>query len=98
VSFLRRILGGGAGTDKGADAGSPGEPKGSAAGEAKGSAAMAAAVEIDEHERERQLLRAEAERLDDDLIQRQLRYADRSWTPPAQGGTRRAEDGDPPTG
>jgi hypothetical protein len=30
----------------------------------------------------------------DDLIQRQQRYADRSWTPPAQGGERRAEDRD----
>ena len=49
---------------------------------------------LDEIERDRELLRAEALRLDDDLIQRQLRYADRAWTPPAQGGTRRAEDGD----
>ena len=30
--------------------------------------------------------------LDDDLIQRQMRYADRAWTPPAQGGDRRADD------
>ena len=40
------------------------------------------------------LLREEALRLNDDLIQRQLRYADRSWTPPAQGGSRRADDGE----
>lgn len=46
----------------------------------------------DEVERERALLRADAARLDDDLIQRQLRYADRSWTPPPQGGDLRAED------
>ena len=46
----------------------------------------------DEAERERELLLAEARRLDDDLIQRQLRYADRSWTPPPQGGVRRADD------
>ena len=46
----------------------------------------------DEAARERELLLAEARRLDDDLIQRQLRYADRSWTPPAQGGERRADD------
>jgi hypothetical protein len=45
-----------------------------------------------EQERERELIRADAERLDDDLIQRQMRYANRSWTPPAQGGTRRADD------
>lgn len=43
---------------------------------------------------ERELLLDEARRLDDDLIQRQLRFADRSWTPPAQGGTRRADDED----
>ena len=46
----------------------------------------------DEQERDRELLRAEADRMDDDFIQRQLRYADRKWTPPAQGGTRRADD------
>jgi hypothetical protein len=51
----------------------------------------------DELERERALLRAEAERLDDDLIQRQIRYADRSWTPPRQGGDVRAGD-EPQTG
>ena len=51
---------------------------------------------LDEIERDRVLLREEALRLNDDLIQRQLRYADRRWTPPAQGGTRRAEDGDRP--
>lgn len=45
-----------------------------------------------EQERDRELLRADAERMSDDFIQRQMRYADRSWTPPAQGGTRRADD------
>ena len=63
-------------------AGSPGSPG------TPGDAAL------DEVERDRELLRAEAHRLDDDLIQRQLRYADRAWTPPAQGGTRRAGDND----
>jgi hypothetical protein len=46
----------------------------------------------DEQARDRELLLEEARRLDDDLIQRQMRYADRAWTPPAQGGTRRADD------
>jgi hypothetical protein len=46
----------------------------------------------EEQDRDRELLLAEARRMDDDLIQRQLRYADRSWTPPAQGGTRRSDD------
>ncbi len=46
----------------------------------------------EENARDRELLRDEAQRLDDDLIQRQLRYADRAWTPPAQGGERRSDD------
>ena len=28
----------------------------------------------------------------DELIQRQMRYASYAWTPPAQGGERRADD------
>jgi hypothetical protein len=57
------------------------------------------ATEIADAERayERELMRAEAERLSADLVQRQMRYADRSWTPPAQGGERRADDGDATT-
>lgn len=46
----------------------------------------------DEQARDRELLLEDARRLDDDLIQRQLRYADRAWTPPPQGGPRRADD------
>jgi hypothetical protein len=79
MGFLRRILGGGS---KAGDA-----PTDTTAHETP-------ADTFDETERERELLREEALRLDDDLIARQLRYADRAWTPPAQGGTRRAEDGD----
>ena len=80
MGFLRRMLGGSKeGDDAGGSAGTPGD---------------AALDEMDEIERDRELLRAEAHRLDDDLIQRQLRYADRAWTPPAQGGTRRAQDAD----
>lgn len=45
----------------------------------------------EEQAREQELLRAESERLADPLIQRQLRYADRAWSPPAQGGERRAD-------
>jgi hypothetical protein len=51
-----------------------------------------AAAQDEENARDRELMRGEAERLDDELIQRQMRYADRAWTPPAQGGTRRADD------
>ena len=52
----------------------------------------AAELVEEEQARERGLLRADAARLDDDLIQRQMRYADRSWTPPAQGTDRRSDD------
>ena len=82
MSFLRRILGGGEKTadDHGAD-------------EAASPASVTAAADA-EAARERELLLEEARRLDNDLIQRQMRYADRAWTPPAQGGTRRADDED----
>ena len=49
----------------------------------------------DERRHELEMMRSEAERLDD-LQQRQLRYADRAWTPPAQGGDRRSDDTDQP--
>ncbi len=96
MGFLKRLLGGGpdeAGRGSGDTA--PGAKTASAADAGPGPDETAGPGP-DETERERELLRAEARRLDDDLIQRQLRYADRSWTPPAQGGTRRAEDGDRP--
>jgi hypothetical protein len=47
---------------------------------------------LDDAERDRQLAREDAERTSNELVARQLRYADRSWTPPAQGGARRADD------
>lgn len=82
MSFLRRIMGGGG---KAADDGRADEPAG---------AAGVTAGADDEAARDRELLLEEAHRLDDDLIQRQMRYADRAWTPPAQGGARRADDED----
>jgi hypothetical protein len=51
-----------------------------------------AEVAADDSAYERELLLDESRRLDNDLIQRQMRHADKSWTPPAQGGTRRADD------
>ena len=54
----------------------------------------AAELQEEEHARELELLRADAQRLDDDLIQRQMRYSGHSWTPPAQGTGRRADDED----
>jgi hypothetical protein len=80
MSFLRRLLGG---DDDGHTNGAtpPADPLD--------------AIDPNEAERlhERDLLRAENERLDD-LRRRQLKYADRAWTPPAQGGERRADDED----
>lgn len=84
MGFLRRLLGGGSSED------------GASGAAGTGSASGSGDPALDEIERDRVLLREEALRLNDDLIQRQLRYADRSWTPPAQGGSRRAEDGDRP--
>ena len=82
MGFLRRLFGGRA-PEEGDDA-----------------AAAAAAVpvtqqQLDEDERryERDLARFEQERLDE-LRQRQLRYADRSWTPEPQGGPERSDDAD----
>ena len=56
-------------------------------------------AELDEAERahELEMARFEQDRTDD-LMRRQQRYADRSWTPPAQGGERRSDDEDAPKG
>ena len=85
MGFLRRLLGGnrknGGSTDDDRAADDDGE--------------LAASADLDEDERARELelARFEQDRTDD-LVRRQQRYADRSWTPPAQGGERRADDGD----
>ena len=50
-------------------------------------------VDAEERARELELLRGEQARLDE-LVLRQQRYADRSWVPPSQGGTRRSDDGE----
>ena len=52
-------------------------------------------MDADERRHELEVLRGEQERLDE-LAQRQLRYAQYAWQPPAQGGERRADDGDKP--
>jgi hypothetical protein len=93
MSFLRRLLGG---DRPGGEDDAP--PTESNAAPATGSDA---GPELDpddeEREHERAVLREEARRLDE-LQQRQLRYADRAWTPPRQGGERRADDEDAATG
>ena len=88
MSFLRRVLGGDA---------SSGDAQGGPAGDAGAdhedtTNAGPATAEADEAARERDLLREEARRTSSELLARQLRYADLKWTPPAQGGTRRADD------
>ena len=52
-------------------------------------------AELDRAEREHELevLREDQARLDE-LAQRQLKYAQYAWTPPPQGGERRADDAD----
>jgi hypothetical protein len=55
--------------------------------------ATSAEAQAEERAYELELARAEQDRLDE-LQQRQLRYADYAWQPPAQGGTRRADDED----
>jgi hypothetical protein len=81
VSFLRRILSG------------PGRTEPDGAADGTTAPPTASDLEADERAHELDALRAEQDRLDD-LKRRQLRYADRAWTPPAQGGQRRADDAD----
>ena len=76
MGFLKRLLGGGTGSDPGPSA--TFDP---------------AEAEADERAHELEVLRDEQDRLDD-LAQRQLRYAQHAWQPPAQGGERRADDED----
>ena len=64
-------------------------------GDRPSSAEPVDAATTDEEERahELELARFEQDRTTD-LVRRQQRYGDRSWTPPAQGGDRRADDAD----
>lgn len=80
MGFLRRLLGGGGSSDVPEEKDDPTEPG-------------PAELDASEREHELEVLRAEQERLDE-LTQRQLRYADYAWQPPAQGGERRADDED----
>lgn len=83
MALLRRLFGGT--SDASSREASPPEPRDPAADDAA------------EREHELEVLRGEHERLDE-LAQRQLRYADHAWTPPAQGGERRADDEEEPRG
>ena len=85
MGFLRRLLGG---TD---------EPLSTATDDDASSPADAATSakdpDVDERAYELALLREDQARLDE-FVQRQQRYAAYAWQPPAEGGTRRADDGD----
>jgi hypothetical protein len=89
MGFLRRLLGGER------EASSP--PDESGDDEGSDEPAGPAAVDDEERARDLELARFEQDRTDD-LVRRQQRYADRSWTPPAQGGERRSDDGDKASG
>ena len=83
MGFLRRIFGGGRGT--GED-----DPAIGLDDDGEGGSLE---PDADERKHELDVLRSEAERLDD-LGHRQLKYAEYAWRPPGQGGERRADDGD----
>jgi hypothetical protein len=94
MGFLRRIFGGGGGSSSGGSSSGGGETTAGAddAGE-RGSADP----DAEERQHELDVLRSEAERLDE-LTQRQLRYAEYAWQPPPQGGEKRADDGEGSSG
>ena len=81
MSFLRRLF------DRKADSAPPANDELDDGDAAPGSA------DLDDAERahELEVLRGEQDRLSE-LQQRQLRYADHAWEPPAQGSERRADD------
>ena len=83
MGLLRRIFGGGRAN---------GEEETEAGADDQG-AHGSTDPDADERQHELDVLRAEAERLDE-LTQRQLKYADYAWQPPDQGGERRADDAD----
>jgi hypothetical protein len=91
MALLRRLFGSGRG-DGDREAGST-APESGGGTAPDGGTAPPTAVEVDAEERARelQLLRDEQARLGE-LVLRQQRYADRSWVPPSQGGTRRSDD------
>jgi hypothetical protein len=82
MGFLKRLFGG-----------SPDEVPADEPPEPAAPPATPAELDAEERAHELELARAEQDRLSD-LQQRQLRYADYAWEPPAQGGTRRADDED----
>ena len=76
MGFLKRLFGGS--SEAGPDE-SPAPP------------ATPAELDAEERAHELELARGEQDRLSD-LQQRQLKYEEYAWEPPAQGGARRADD------
>jgi hypothetical protein len=91
MEFLRRRLRGGAASPDAPTVADTGDAEADPG--AKDATADAADPDAQERDYELDLIRGEQDRLDD-LQQRQLRYAQYAWEPPAQGGERRADDGD----
>ena len=85
MGFIRRLLG-----SRETSSSGTGQPEGDADQQARPGDDPATA---EERAYELDLLREEQERLDE-LRERQLRYAEHAWQPPAQGGERRADDAD----
>lgn len=83
MGFLRRLFGG-----DGPDA---------PAAEARDVLVDTPTIDEEEQARELELARFDQERVSD-LVRRQQRYAARSWTPPPEGGDRRADDEDGSSG
>jgi hypothetical protein len=92
MALLRRLFGSGRGDgDRDGGPTAPDSADGGAAPDGGTAPPTAAEVDAEERARELQLLRDEQARLGE-LVLRQQRYADRSWVPPSQGGTRRSDD------
>jgi hypothetical protein len=81
MGFLRRLLGGG------------GDSSDVTPADLDDDKAESPEPDAEERQHELDVLRSEAERLDE-LTQRQLKYAEYAWQPPPQGGEQRADDGD----
>ncbi len=86
MGFLRRLLGQGGGDD-------PVDPAGSGTTAQTTPPGAAPSEDATERAYELELAREEQERADD-LVRRQQRYAAYAWTPPPEGGDRRADDED----
>jgi hypothetical protein len=89
MDFLRRLIGGST-RNVDSDAGSDDDHDDDVGTDP-------AELDAAERQHELDLLRGEQERLDE-LQQRQERYAQYAWQPPAQGGEIRAEDNDRSSG